>query len=83
MKRLLLILTLFILISCSNEKIIHLDLNTQGPHNSTNTRDVAYLLSKQNEVSTIPPPFHADHCDCVVQKQKHTPLNFIRQTQTI
>lgn len=72
MKHLVFILPLFILISCSSEKIIHVRPKYSGDHTTAQIRGMWHICyqSRMRSAPHFPPPFHMEHCDCVIDKSR-------------
>ena len=69
------IIFLFIITACTTEeKIIKVRAKYSGDHTTAQIRGMWHICyqSRMRSAPHFPPPFHMEHCDCVVDKSRES-----------
>ena len=67
------IILLFIITACTTqEKIVKVRAKYSGDHTTAQIRGMWHICyqSRMRSAPHLPPPFHMDHCDCVIDKSR-------------
>ena len=65
-------LLIFLLAGCSSPQVVQVRPKYSGDHTTAQIRGMWHICyqSRMKSAPHFPPPFHMEHCDCVIDKSR-------------